>query len=166
MAQAGSRVAGRLLEILTAPGAGLNAALSKLAEREGVPVETLPVGAVRVQNAAPEIAEKGAAGKYPSVHLYCEKLQNLMREKFRTFSGKARMVAEARLTQDRLEGVEQRTHIMVDAITDLLDASRGDWGSGMHFGGGYEVTFGPVKQGGRNYLQIAKVTFEVDISLS
>ena len=30
--------------------------------------------------------------------------------------------------------------------------------------GTYEVSFGPVKTGGRNFLQIAKVTFEIGVS--
>ena len=104
------------------------------------------------------------AAKYPAVHVYCEKLSNTLREKFRTFSGKARMVVEARVSQDRLEGLERQSQLLVDAITDVLDASRGDWGAGMLYNGGYEVMYGPVKSGGRNLIQITKVTFEVDIS--
>jgi hypothetical protein len=34
----------------------------------------------------------------------------------------------------------------------------------MFYTGGYEVQFGPVKQGGKNYLQVAKVKFEVNMS--
>jgi hypothetical protein len=163
MAQAGSRVAARAREILAEPAQGLTASLAQLAQLEGAHAPPIPPEALRMENVAPDIAEKGTA-RYPAVHIYCEKLLNELREKFRTFSGKARMVAEARLSQDRIEGLEQRTQQMVDAITGVLDASRGDWGQGMHYSGGYEVAFGPVKHGGKNYLQITKVTFEVDIS--
>ena len=51
-----------------------------------------------------------------------------------------------------------------DAVTQILDANRGNWGQGAFYTGGYEVTFDPVKQGGKNFLQVAKVTFEVDMS--
>ena len=50
------------------------------------------------------------------------------------------------------------------AITQVLDNSRGDWGDGVFFAGGYEVAFGGIKHGGRNFLQIAKVAFVLEIS--
>jgi hypothetical protein len=34
----------------------------------------------------------------------------------------------------------------------------------MFYAGGYDVEFGPVKRGGKNFLQSAKVSFEVDVS--
>ena len=46
----------------------------------------------------------------------------------------------------------------------LLNGSRGDWGDGMYYTGEYEVAFGPVKQGGKNFMQVAKVTFEIGVS--
>jgi hypothetical protein len=52
----------------------------------------------------------------------------------------------------------------VDAITQVLDNSRGDLGDGTFFDGGYEVTFGGVKHGGRHFLQIAKVLFVLEVS--
>jgi hypothetical protein len=46
-----------------------------------------------------------------------------------------------------------------------LDVSSGDWGGGMYFAGGYQVAFGPVKQGGKNFIQTAKITFEIGVSI-
>lgn len=34
----------------------------------------------------------------------------------------------------------------------------------MFYAGGYKVEFGPVKRGGRNFIQAAKITFELDVS--
>jgi hypothetical protein len=85
-------------------------------------------------------------------------------EKFRTFSGKIRTVAEVRVSQDRIEGLEERVRLYVDAVTLILDGNRGSWGQGMFFTGGYEVKFDPIQHGGRNFLQLAKVIFEVDLS--
>ena len=48
----------------------------------------------------------------------------------------------------------------------MLEGSLGEWGAGMFYGGGYEVAFGAVKRGGRNFVQAAKVTFEVEVSRS
>jgi hypothetical protein len=117
------------------------------------------------QNTAPELAEKTAGAKYPAIYVYCGKVNNLLREKFRTFSGEAQMVAEVRVSQDRQEGLEAQTQLFSEMVTDALDIQRGDWGDGMFFGGGYEISYGPVKHGGRNFLQIAKVTFTVEVSI-
>ena len=113
---------------------------------------------------APELAEKTAGAKYPAIYVYCGKVSNLLREKFRTFSGEAQMVAEVRVSEDRLEGLEAQTQSLAEAVTGGLDARRGDWGDGMFFGGGYEVAYGPVKQGGKNFMQVAKVTFEIGVN--
>ncbi len=51
------------------------------------------------------------------------------------------------------------------AVTRVLDTNRGDWGGGILFGGSYEVTYGPVKHGGKNLLQTAKITFALEASL-
>ena len=67
-------------------------------------------------------------------------------------------------SQDRLEGLQDRLEVYVDAAMQMLNSGRGDWGDGMFFGGQYEVSFGPVKQGGRNFIQVAKVTFEIGVN--
>ena len=54
--------------------------------------------------------------------------------------------------------------LYVDAVTEILDANRGCWGQGMFYGGGYEVKFEAIQHGGQNLIQVAKVTFEVDLS--
>jgi hypothetical protein len=110
------------------------------------------------------VAERSLAVKYPVVHVYSDRTRNLLTEKFRTFSGKVRTVAEVRVSQDRVEGLEDQLRLYVDSVTQVLDANRGTWGQGAFFTGGYEVTYEPVQHGGKNLLQIAKVTFEVDLS--
>jgi hypothetical protein len=111
-----------------------------------------------------DIWERASVVKYPLIQVYSDRVRNLLTEKFRTFSGKVRTVALISVSQDRIEGLENQTRLYVDAVTAVLDANRGSWGQGAFFTGGYEVTFDPVKQGGRNFLQVAKVTFEVDVS--
>jgi hypothetical protein len=153
------------------------AAMSLLAGNQGLPnmVSALSVATdgeappfqadqVRLLNVAPELAEKATVARYPLVHLYCERVTNHLREKFRRFSGKVRMVAEARVSQGRLEGIERESQLLSDAVTEVLDASRGDWGNGMFFSGGYEIAYAPVKQGGKNFIQVTKIAFEVDVS--
>jgi hypothetical protein len=61
--------------------------------------------------------------------------------------------------QDALE-------LYTDAATKVLDTNRGDWGDGMFYSGGYEVAFVATKRGGRNFLQVAKITLEIGVSIN
>lgn len=140
------------------------AALAALAAQQNVTLPTLSPQQIIPQNVAPELSERSTTSKYPLVYVYCSKMVNHLREKFRRFSGDAQMVVEARVSEDRLEDMETHVRSYVDAITQVLDNNRGDWGDGVFYCGGYEVSFGGVKQGGRNFIQIAKVSFVLEIS--
>jgi hypothetical protein len=164
MAQTASITAQRLVEFLTATDTGLGPVVANLAADAGVDLASIPPEHVIHQNAPVALAERSQAVKYPVIHVYCDRVQNLLIEKFRTFSGKIRTVAEVRVSQDRIEGLEERVRLYVDAVTLILDGNRGSWGQGMFFTGGYEVKFDPIQHGGRNFLQLAKVIFEVDLS--
>ena len=164
MAQTGSIAARKVVEYLRSPSGGVNALATQLAEDTSVAISPLRPAAIVSQNVSFELAEKATVTKYPAVHVYVDRVRNLLTEKFRVFSGKVRTVAEIRVSNDRIEDVEQHLRLYVDAVTGVLDANRGCWGEGAFFAGGYEVIFEPVKHGGKNFLQIAKVTFEVDLS--
>ena len=45
------------------------------------------------------------------------------------------MAIEVRVSQDRLEGIEEQLQMYVDAVTQVLDQNRGDWGEGMFYAG-------------------------------
>ena len=117
------------------------------------------------QNVPADVIEKSAGTRYPAFHIYCEKLQNTLREKFRQFSGTATLSVDVRVTHDRLEGLDQMAQAYVDALTQVLDSNRGDWGDGLFYTGGYTVTYQPVKHGGKNFLQTAKVSFDLQVSV-
>ena len=163
MAQAGSIVTKKVQELLAG---NAPAALSVIADLEGVQLPQMQAHQVIAQNISPELIEHSKVAKYPLLHIYCAKVTNLLREKFRTFSGEAQMVVEVRISQDRLDDLDRHTQWYADAVARVLDESRGDWGDGSFYGGGYEIIYGPVKHGGRNFLQIAKIIFTVDISLN
>ena len=115
-------------------------------------------------NASVDISEKTGYVQYPALLVYCDKLSNTLVEKFRQFSGKAHMVVEVRQSQDTLGGIEASVQVFVDAVCAMLDDSRGDWGSGAFYTGGYEVSYEAVGRGGSNFLQRAKVGFNVEVS--
>jgi hypothetical protein len=159
----GSAASTKVVQRITGP-AGLNAGLAALTQGGQEMASLLDAAQVRVQNVAADLAERSGGVKYPCVSVYCEKIANQLREKFRSFSGLVQMAIELRHSQDRLEGLQDKLEAYVDSAMRMLNASRGDWGDGMFFGGEYEVAFGPVKQGGRNYIQTAKITFEIGVS--
>lgn len=164
MARTGSVVTQILVGFLNDPNTGLGPAVASLAEDSGIALAPIPPEHVIDQNVPIAIAERSRAVKYPVIHVYSDRTRNLLTEKFRTFSGKVRVVAEVRVSQDRIEGIEDQLRLYVDAITQVLDANRGSWSQGAFFTGGYEVTYEPMQHGGKNLLQIAKVIFEVDLS--
>jgi hypothetical protein len=73
---------------------------------------------------------------------------------------------EVRHSQDRLDGLQDALELYVDSVTQVLDGERGDWGNGLFYAGGYDVSLGAVKHGGRNFLQTAKILFQIDVSRS
>ncbi len=163
MASAGSRAEGKVIQILGAP-TGLGAMVAAIADAEDSALGPVSPEQIIRQNMSAELSEKSIGAHYPLVQVWCEKLSNTLREKFRRFSGKAYMAVELRLSQDRVEGLERKIQLYTDAVMQVLDQSRGDWGEGLFYAGGYEAAFGAVKRGGRNFLQTAKVTFEVEVS--
>jgi hypothetical protein len=141
---------------------GVSFTVAEVARREGLPLPLL-LGPM-AQNVAADLLEKTAGAQYPRLHLYTEKITNSLREKFRAFSGTVRLAAEVRVSQDRVEDLERKLLLYIDAVTDVLDSHRGCWSAGVIYTGGYEVSLQPMKHGGKNFLQTAKITFELEVS--
>jgi hypothetical protein len=158
----GSAATAKTVQRITGPS-GVNAGLAALTQGNQF-AGVVDASQVRTQNVAAEMAERALGVKYPAVNVYCEKIVNDLRQKFQTFSGRVEMAIELRQSQDRLEGIQDLLEAYVDATMQMLNGSRGDWGDGMYYGGGYEVAFGAVKQGGKNFVQVAKVTFEIGVN--
>jgi len=164
MAQTASAVTQIFAGFLMSADTGIDAAIAMAALDSGIELAPVPAIYIVTQNMSIEIFERSSVVKYPLIQVYSDRVRNLLTEKFRTFSGKVRTVAEIRVSQDRIERLEDQLRLYVDAVTQILDSNRGSWGQGVFYTGGYEATFDPVKQGGKNFLQVAKVTFEVDLS--
>jgi hypothetical protein len=164
MATTGSVATRKTIEFLGDPSTGIRPATAQLANDTGIALAPIPPAHIFSQNVSFELAEKAQAVKYPAIYVYTDRVRNLQTEKFRNFSGKVRAVAEVRVSQDRIEGIEEQLRLYVDGVTQVLDANRGSWGEGAFFAGAYEVAYEPIKHGGKNYLQAAKVIFDVDVS--
>ncbi len=163
MAQRASNALSKVMDMLTSTES-LPVALAAVAMEAGVATPPLGAAQIRAQNVTAELAERSSTMRYPCLFAYCERITNNMREKFRTFSGTARMVVEIRNSQDRLDGLEDQLRLFSDAVGRTLENNRGDWGDGVFYPGGYEVTFSAVRPGGKSFLQVAKASFDLEIS--
>jgi hypothetical protein len=163
MAQTGSVAVNRVIQILSG-NTGLLYSVQAIGELAGVLLPPILNEQIHAINIATEVVERSSGVKYPGVYVYCDRVKNTLKEKFRTFSGQIRANIEVRVSHDRLEGVSPQLQLYVDAITSVLDNNRGDWGDGSFFGGGYEINYGQVKHGGKNFVQTARVSFELEMS--
>ena len=116
------------------------------------------------EQASAELHEKSGRREYPAFQVYVTRIRNRMTEKFRRFSGTVEVVAEVRVSGDRLEGLTEELQFWVDAAADVVERSRGPLGEGMTLSGVYEVVFDPVKKGGLHFQQTARLTSEVELS--
>lgn len=157
-------IAIKTLETLLRAPTGLATGLAAVRARTGTSLAPLQDNQLVGLQIAAEIADKSGCIQYPTFFIYCERLNNTLREKFRSFSGTATLTIEVRVTHDRIETISGALQHYVDGLTETLDSLRGDWGEGQFYTGGYQITFGPVKTGGKNFLQVAKATFDLQIS--
>lgn len=164
MAVTASVAAQVMVGFLNAAETGVNSVIAQLALDTGVTLPPIPAGQIVNQNVPAALTEKAQPVKYPAMYVYTDRVRNLLTEKFRNFSGKVRTVTEVRVSQDRIDGIENQLRLYADAVTQVLDANRGSWGQGAFYAGGYDVSFEAVQQGGQNFIQVAKVSFEVDFS--
>jgi hypothetical protein len=152
-----------VVSMLTSVTDGVNLRIGAM-EKADSSLHAAGIRTILALNASAEISEKTGYVQYPALLIYCDKLSNTLKEKFRQFSGKAHVVVEVRHSQDDLDGMGASVDVYVDAVCALLDDSRGDLGSGYFYSGGYDVNYETVVRGGKNFLQRAKVGFDVEVS--
>ncbi|GEM_PF-5624575 len=126
--------------------------------------EGLTEAAMLLMRAPSEIQEKAGPTKYPVIHLYCDRIESRPTEKLRRFSGKVRLVAEVRVSQDRLEGITESLLLYVDSVRDVVERNSGCMRDGLYLSSEYEVQIEPVRKGGLNFLQSAKVACVVIVN--
>jgi hypothetical protein len=162
MASIGTLVSSQVATLLRASNAGVGAQMAELSTESGIEVTAIAPAQVLEQSAPPH--DYPSAERFPAVYVTCESLSNLQTEKGRRFSGKARVVVDCRMTQDRVDGLDAKVRLVADAVAEALYQSRGQWTDSMFFGGAYEVQYGAMKRGGKNIVQSARITIDVDVS--
>lgn len=143
---------------------GLPASIAMLRESPEQADASLEERQLGSLQAPPELHDRVGKASQPTYQVYVERVRNKMTEKFRKFSGKVDVVVEVRVSQDRLEGLTERVQFFADAVTDVVERNRGCVEEGVYLPGTYEVSFEPVKKGGLNVMQTARVKCELEVS--
>lgn len=159
--KAAKQLAGYLQE-----DAGLPRAVAAMAAAAEFELPAIEAEQIQLRHAGMEVIEKALAFKYPQVLVYQERIRNELKEKFRRFSGTVDLVVEIRLSEERIEELEGKLGAYVDAVAEILWGKRGEWSQGVYYGGAYEVAMEAVKKGGAHFVQRARVTVPVHVSVS
>jgi hypothetical protein len=159
-------LAAQKLSTLLTTNNALQGAINTLATGNGVVLPSIMSSQIILTSAGPEIADKEIQLVYPRICLYSDRVKNAQREKFRTFSGSIAVVAEIWSSGNLVGQADQWIHYYVEGLTSILRANIGDWGDGFLFSGIYDVQLQSPKTGGLGYVELAKITCSLDVSLS
>lgn len=102
--------------------------------------------------------------RYPRFQIYCDRVENEMTEKFNKFSGTARLTVEIHHSHEKWESVTSALELYVQAVTNTIEAQRGQLADGVHLPGRYVVDVDAPKAGGRGFLQSARILIPVEIT--
>jgi hypothetical protein len=158
-------LAARKLASLLTTGDLLAQTIVGLSQSAGVTVPPITSDQVVLSSAAREIGDREIQFNYPRVCVYSSQMKNTQQEKFRSFSGGIVVVAEIWSSGNLVDDSDQWIHYYVEALTSILRANRGDWGDGFLFSGIYDVQLQPPKVGGFSYVELARVTCGLNVSL-
>ncbi len=140
---------------------GLAASVASLSLSEAQYLPELESGQILAGNA---FSEPAGVVRYPRIAVFCTKVVNHQREKFRKFSGTATVIVELTVSEERSDSTDRHLQLYAEAVSDVLERNLGDWGNGLFYGGRYAIEFKGVKKGGKNYVQTARFELEVDSS--
>ena len=140
--------------------------ITSLAQEAGITIPVISSDQVVVSSAARELGDREIEFNYPRVCVYSSQMKNTQEEKFRSFSGGIVVAADIWASGNMLDDADQWIHYYVEALTAILRANRGDWGDGFLFSGIYDVQLQPPKIGGFGYVELARVTCGLNVSLA
>jgi hypothetical protein len=145
-------------------GNALEQQINAVAAASNLILPAITSSGVVLSSASAEIGDKDFQLTYPRICLYSTAVKNTRIEKFRSLSGTVSVTADIWASANLLQDTDQWIHFYVEAVTDILRQSIGDWGDGIFFSGVYDVQFQAPKVGGFGYVESAKVTCNVNVS--
>lgn len=162
MARTAAAALERFLELLRDPTTGFQAQLQSIATRDGVALRPVAARSLFVLNAPADLVDQSRDAEYPELFVFVEQMENRRREKFGYFSGTLRLAADVRISAEIPDRLEIDLHRYTEALLSVLHSSPGEWLSGLLYTGRYTVSFSPARLGGNNFVQSAKVSFELE----
>jgi hypothetical protein len=155
----------KLFNLLTVDNA-LSQAISSSAAAAGVDVPSFNTSQIFSSSISPDMGDLNLQLTYPRVCLYSSHVANNQREKFRAFSGVVSVVADVWSSGSLEQPTELALHFFAEGIADILQANIGDWGDGFRYSGVYGVQLQTPKAGGLGFVQLARVTCNLDVSFN
>lgn len=128
-----------------------------------VGLPTVSSDQISMANLPASLLTQQSVVRYPQFHVYCAHFENQMREKFNRFSGTAQITVEIHHSSEKWENVASSLGLYIQAVTEAIESSRGELGSGVHLPGRYSVEIERPKAGGRGYLQSARIQVPVEV---
>ncbi|MGC2661526.1 MAG: hypothetical protein WA324_26530 [Bryobacteraceae bacterium] len=144
----------------------LTTQISQIAAASNANIPPIASTQVFLSSATPEIADMRAQMTYPRVCIYSDTIKNTKVEKFRSLSGTIGVTAEVWASGNLVQQTDQWIHYYVEAMTLVMRQNTGDWQDGLFYSGVYTVQFQSPKAGGLGYVQSAKVTCSLGVSLN
>lgn len=157
-------LAAEKLSTLLTNGNALGLQISAIANSSNQNVPGIPSSQIVLSSATPDMGDKNLQFTYPRVCLYSTGLRNSHTEKFRSLSGTVSVIADIWVSANLLQEADTWSHFYVEALTNVLRESIGDWGDGIFFSGAYDVQFQTPKAGGFGFVELVKVTCNVNVS--
>jgi len=155
----------KFLNLLTTNDA-LSRAINSNAAAAVVTVAPLNNSQIMASSAGPDMGDLDLQLSYPRVCVYVTQVVNNQREKFRTFSGIVAVTADIWASDSLEQQTELELQFYTEGVAGLLDATIGDWGDGYRYSGIYDVHVQTPKTGGEGFVQLARLTCNLDVSFN
>lgn len=154
----------KIVALLNAANA-LGDEIEALASANSVPLPGISPAQIVLSSADPNLGDDNVQLTYPRICIYPWTVKNARTEKFCSFSGTVSVVAEIWASGVLVQQIDQWIHFYVEAYTAILRQNTGAWGDGIFFSGIYDVQFQGPKAGGFGFVESAKITCALSVSL-
>jgi hypothetical protein len=141
-------------------------AVAALASACSVNVPAISSAQIVLSSVNADLGDMNLQLDYPRICIYSSAVKNTQIEKFRSFSGSVTITAEVFASGNLISDIDQWVHFYVEGVTQILRQNIGDWGDGMFFPGTYDVQLQAPKTGGLGFVESAKVSCNINVSLN
>lgn len=157
----------RVMALMRDSQNGINANLSAIENRDGVPpmARVDNAGFFNIQASSAMIDGDNDSPSYPHVLVYIPSDDDQNLEKFGYFSGGIRVTVEIRISDAGSKKwiyMEADLYRYVEAARTALQNADGNFGEGMTFNGEHSTSLSAAVQGGENVIQGARMTLGIN----